>query len=299
MARKIYWQDPDSTLVTQVEVSKSETLYGSYTVSTTMDATSDGSAKTTSNTWVTNYTDTAGARTDWYKIRFYDGTNLVWSDYSEPVTSEELVKLCSVDDVKNVIDTTGRWTDDEIFTVISEVDDLIYIECGTPIQAMYTESGKSDNTQQDTYFVGEENIHRVDRVFYGTTTMTEYFLDDGYKVNKKYGMVRMLSVASGGPTLDTQNEIEVHYVPNVFHKLSLYNTIVKLLEEHDMTSDGKASKELQVARRKLDMVERVLAHRIGLQISSDVRFYDGLYGVNRKHVRQNHDRNKYIGNYGW
>jgi hypothetical protein len=204
-----------------------------------------------------------------------------------------------VSDVKKNINTVGRFTDDEIFDTIVEVDDFIYIEAGTPVQASWTEIDKIGETIQDTYYVGEENIYRVDRVFYGTTTKTEYYLDDGYKTNLKYGMIRFLPVASGGPTLSTEDDIEIHYIPRLYHKLSLYTTIVRLLEKIDFTSDGKPSKELIVARQRLKEVETMLSNKVSLAISSDYSNYDGIYGVNRKYVRQNLDRNRYLASTNW
>ena len=297
MARKIEWHIPEETDVEMIEVNKSTTLYGSYSVVGTTNATSDTLAKSSSNTWVTTYTDSAGNRTDWYKIRFYDGTN--YSEYSEPVTSEELVRLCTVDDVKKSVETTGRWTDDDIFDNITKVDDLIYVEFGTPIEAIYSPVGKIDNTVQTRYYVGEEDVYRVDRMFWGTTSMHEVFLDDGFKVNERYGMVEILPVASSGVTLTSDYDIEVHYVPRIFNELAIARTVVRLLENSDTTGGGTASKEVQVARERLAMIENVMANKYALQASSRVQGYDKHYGVNRKRIMQNHDRNRYIGSTGW
>lgn len=299
MARKITWGEPDDNNVTLVDIYSSATLYGTYTLVEQINATSDGSAKSSANTWVTSYVDSTGTRTEWYKVRFYDSVNSVWSDYSDPVTSEELVRLCTVEDVKRILNTTGRWTDDEIFNTITDVDDMLYIESGSPVQSAVSITGYENNTLQRTYYVGEENIYRVDRVFYGTISQHEFFLDDGYKTNVKYGMVRFLPVASGGPTLTTDSNVEIQYVPRIYHLLSLYRTVVRLLEQIDFTADGRPSKELMTAKAKLQKVETLLAHRVGLQVSSQVYNYDSVYGVNRRKVRQDHIRNVYIGSYGW
>lgn len=299
MAQKITWQEPDEIGVTQTEISRSNTIYGSYAVIDTINATSDGLAKSSSNTWVTTYTDTTGSRTHWFKIRFYDGTQALWSGFSEPITSEQLFRLCTVAEVKVVLTTTGRWTDDEVFDKITEADDLIYIESGTPIQAMWSVIGKIDSTIQTRYYVGEENIYRTDRVFYGTTTKTELFLDDGYRANNKHGMVEILPVGSSGITPEVTSEIEVQFVPSIYNQLSKYRTAKLLLEGLDFTSGGSASKELATIENKLVMVEQLLANRIGLQLSSSVKYYDGAYGVNMHRVVQNHDRNRYVGSTGW
>lgn len=299
IAQKISWLAPTTNTITQIEISRASTIYGTYSVIDTINATSDGLAKSSSNSWITTYTDTSGTRTNWYKIRMYDGTSTLWSDYSDPVTSEELLRLCTVDDVKEIIDTVGRWSDDDIFRMITQVDDMIYIESGTPVQAMWSVVGKIDGTIQNRYYVGEENLYRIDRFFYGTTTKNEIFLDDGYKANLRYGMVEVLPVASSGFELEDTQEVEIHYVPEMYHKLSLYRTCQALLEQVDATSGGTTSKELQVMEKKVNMIETLLSHRVGVQLSSDVQYYDSVYGVNRKRVWQDHDRNLYVGSYGW
>jgi len=299
MARKIEWTTPSELTVTNVEINRATDIYGSYSVIETIAATSDEAAKSISNTWVTTYTDTTGEKTHWYKIRFYDSDTLLWSPYSEPITAEELTSLCSVADIKRTIDTVGRWSDSDIYNMILDTDETIYIESYTPVQSSWSEIGKIDSTVQDRYYVGEENIYRVDRVFYGTTTKIELFLDDKYKANLKYGMIEILPVGSSGITLDIVNDIEIQYVPDVYHKLSLYRTCQALLEQVDATSGGTTSKELTVMIRKVEMIETLLMHRIGVQLSSSVKYYNGVYGINKKHVRQNFDRNKYIGGINW
>ena len=297
MAEKISWKEPGDTTVTQVEISRSSTLYGTYSVIATIYSTDDAAAKSSSNSWVTTYTDSGGIRTDWYKIRFYDGT--YYSSYSDPITSEELTRLCSVADVKKNIDTTGRWTDSEVFDAITVEDELIYLDAGTPIQGVWSEIGKIDSTVQTRYYVGEEDIYRVDRVFYGTTTKTELFLDDGYRMNPIRGMVEILPVGSSGVTPDVTCDIEVHYVPKIFHKLCVYKTCKNLLEQQDMLSSGSTSKEVSVINDRIKDIETIIQNRYCLQISSQVKYYDKRYGVNRTHINQDSDRNKYLGEYGW
>ena len=173
---------------------------------------------------------------------------------------------------------------------------------GTPLQSVITPVAEDAlEVVQSRYYVGEENIYRVDRVFYGTTTKQELFLDDGYKTNNKWGMIEILPVASSGVTLDDASgeELEIQFVPSIFHKISLYRTCQFLLEQVDTTAGGKTSKELQVINTKLDNTERLLMHRIGLQISSMVQTYNPIYGVNRRTLLQDTDRNKYVGSTNW
>ena len=290
MAKKIFWRAPTDTTVTKVEISTSANKYGSYTVATSIVATASG-------TWATAYTDQTGNFSTWYKIRFYDGTN--YSDYSDPITGEQEVNLCSVGDVKEVVDTIGRWTDDEITDAISEVEDLMYVEMGTPIQEAYSPIESVNSILQDTYFVGEENIYRVDRVFYGTYTKHEYFLDDGYKTNLQYGMIKLLPVASGGPTLNQACDVNVRYVPRIYNRVAVYRAAKFLLETVDYSISGVVSKELGIIDKKLEAVEQKLANQLGVMFSSQYANYDSTYGVNKKKITQDFDKNKYISSYGW
>lgn len=293
--QRITWRAPENDSVTQIEISRCTTKYGTYSVIDTIDATSDGEAKSSSNTWVTYYDDTTGTTDDWYKIRFFDGDTASWSDYSEPFSMGYHITLCTVDDVKNTIETVGRWTDAEIYDTIEAVDDLIYIECGTPIESVYSDIGQKDGTVQRRYYVGEENVYRIDRVFYGTTTKTELYDNDGYKAKEKYGMVEILPVASSGITPEIGAEIEVRYVPRIFHKLSLYRTCKTLLEQLDFISNGDISKELKVINARLNEIETYINHAYGLQITSMLTGYDTEYGVNRRKIVQDFYRNEYIG----
>ena len=147
--------------------------------------------------------------------------------------------------------------------------------------------------------MGEENIHRVDRVFYGTTTKVEVFLDDGYKQNRKYGMVEILPYASSGVTLDSECEIEIQYVPRIFNRVAVYRVAKRLLEQSDLTSAGKPSKELEAIERRLKDVENILANKYCMLASTSVKYYDKAYGVNRKYLLQDHRRNAYVGSTGW
>ena len=63
MSEKITWEAPTNANTTKVDIHSSTTIYGTYTQVTEINATSDGAAKSTANTWVTEYTDTTGART--------------------------------------------------------------------------------------------------------------------------------------------------------------------------------------------------------------------------------------------
>jgi len=298
IAQKITWQEPEEANTIQVEISRATTIYGAYSVIDTINATSDGNPKDSTNTWIVTYTDIAGSKTNWYKVRFYDDIQSLWSEFSAPITAQELISLCTVDDVKKNIKTVGRFSDDEIFEAIQEIDEEIYEEMGTPINNILTCVGKINNVLQDTYYVGELNIYRIDRVFYGTTTKTELFLDDGYKSNLSYGMIRALPVASNGPTLNDQCDFEISYVPKIMHRYSLYKACEYLLEQVDYVNRGTVSRELETIRTKLARVVQRLQYQNGFGVSSQFENYSTKY-PNQNRIRQNFDKNKYIAQYGW
>lgn len=295
----LVWDEPDSTSIQKVWIYKSSTYTGSFSAIASTNATNDGAPKTSSNSWVTTYTDSSGLRTDWYELRFYSTTSNDYSNYSNPVSAWQKPTLCTTIEVKRFLDTVGRWTDTEILDVIEEVDELIYLEAGRPIQSSWSEMGKINSTVQTRYYVGEEDIYRVDRVFYGTTTKEELFIDDGYRSNTRFGMVEILPVASSGVTPSVDSDIEMHYVPGIYNKLAIWRTIVRLLEKLDMVSGGTSSKELDVVQRRLDEVETLLINKYTMLATGQMLNYDKKYGVNRKHVVQNHDRNRYLGSTGW
>jgi len=301
MAQQISWAEPALDVITKVEISKSTTLAGTYSILIEINATSDGLVKTTANTWVTTDIDVNGIRTDYYKLRFYNSTLETYSDYEDPLSSTELVRLCTAADVKAAVDTVGRWSDDEIFSAITLTNENVYSEMGTPIKAIY--SDVSYNTTTSTtykdFFVGEQNLCQVDRVFIGTTTKTELLINDGFKVNLTKGMVRILPYASSGYDIARTQSVEIQFVPKIFNRLATYRAAKMLLEEIDTVAGGTSSKELEVVNNRLENVEQILMNHVGLLLSSDYARYDPVYGVNRKKIKQNNDRNAYLGNYGW
>ena len=170
-----------------------------------------------------------------------------------------------------------------------------------PISATISYIGYDDvaATTYKTYYVGEENIHRIDRVFYGTTTKHEMFLDDGYKTNLKAGMIKVLPYASSSIVFDRNGDIEIRYVPKVYNRVATYRTAEFLLEKLNTVTRGTPSKELETIQKRLKTQETILQQRIGLALSSQFRNYDSIYGVNRKKITQNFERNKYISSYGF
>jgi len=285
--KKVIWANPDDVNITKVYVYRSDTKNGSFTTIASVDSTNNGEIKNDSNKWATSYTDTSGNRTDWYKLRFYYNTYSAYSDYSDKMTTFGRTALCLVEDVKKYFDTVGRFTDSEIFEKIKEIDSIIYTECGRPL----AESRMYINDAYDKYYLGESDVFRVDRFFYGTATMNEYYEDDSFVLDKTNGIIRILPVASSNLTLNNVCDMRIRYVPMIFSKLSALRTAKALIEETDTTSGGKISKELQVINNRLEIIEGLVNDRVGVLFSSD-RTTD-YTNIGYSSVTQNFDVNKY------
>ena len=78
---EINWVPPDINLTyNQTLVYKSTSKYGTYSTLVTL-----------SDIRITQYIDTAGTTANWYKIRFYDSTNSIYSAYSAPMPASSTV----------------------------------------------------------------------------------------------------------------------------------------------------------------------------------------------------------------
>jgi len=207
-------------------------------------------------------------------------------------------RLCEVDDVKRVFNTLGRFTDDEVNVEIDAQSDDIYNECGYPLAATITIIEVDNTTSVDDfylrYFLGENRIHHIERLFVGTVTKRELAESTDYEVSKNVGMFKFNTSTVGGLRLDGSDEALAYYVPNLYAKYCALRVGKSLLEQLDINISGKSSKELEVVEKKLAKQEVLISQRMGVMFSSDYKFYDDKYGVNLKRIRQNHDMNKYL-----
>lgn len=78
---ELNWKSPDQDLTyNQTLLYRATSKYGTYTLLTTL-----------SDIRVTKYVDLTGSLTSWYKIRFYDSTNTVYSEYSQPMPASGVI----------------------------------------------------------------------------------------------------------------------------------------------------------------------------------------------------------------
>lgn len=65
------------------------------------------------------YYDEAGGTNSWYKVRFYDSTSLVYSDYSTAIQGSKVNAYCSIQDVRNITGiTSSEVTDTVLFSLL-------------------------------------------------------------------------------------------------------------------------------------------------------------------------------------
>ncbi len=147
------------------------------------------------------------------------------------------------------------------------------------------------------YFVGEENDYRVDRVFIGTTSKTELYPETDYLVDLRKGIVNIQPYsnayyASTGVVLNSDQSLNIQFVPKIFSDLSAARTAKRLLQKTDTTSAGEISKELKVVQERLDDIETIIQNRYTLMTTTSTENYDPVYGVNMKWVKQDFNKNK-------
>lgn len=207
-----------------------------------------------------------------------------------------LRRLCTVDDVKRWIDVSGRWTDDEINSEIENQTEDIYQECGYPLAASL--SGVQNISVNDEYYLkyylGENRVYDIERVFVGTVTKRELEPTIDYDKAKIVGMIKLTSSTVAGIRLSTDQEILTYYVPMLFTKYCALRTAQSLLEKIDIISNGKTSKELEVINKRIEYQEKMINNRIGVKLSTESSSYDENYGINQKTVEQDFDKNEYL-----
>jgi hypothetical protein len=64
------------------------------------------------------YYDMNGTTSSWYKVRFYDSINIIWSDYSTAIQGGFYGGYCSTDEVKEIAEIPTDVTDIQLFKLI-------------------------------------------------------------------------------------------------------------------------------------------------------------------------------------
>lgn len=197
--------------------------------------------------------------------------------------------LCDREQIRKSFDYIGRFTEAEVDSSISEESDMVYTECGRPIEAIKTDIDSSYRK----YYLGESNIYRIDNLYIGTALMSE-ISSTCYLFDKNHGIVRLKPVASSGPDLTNKTTLICHYVPKIYNKYCALRVARELCEESDTTSGNKISKQLNIIQSKVDRVERYISERMGVVTSSQNTNYDDSYKLYRKYMVQDFANNEFI-----
>ena len=207
-------------------------------------------------------------------------------------------RICDVTDVKRIINTVGRWTDEEINNEIEFHSDEIYYECGDPLSAITTAISSDSTTTADDfylhYYLGEKRVAYIERVFVGTATKRELTETTDFITGKNVGILKLNTSTVGGSRLDTSDDLIVQFVPSLYAKYCALRVAKTLLEKTDTIATGVPSKELEVVNDRIERQEQMINNRIGVVFSSSNKNYDPDYGINLKKVTQDHNKNKYL-----
>ena len=126
IATTIKWDLPDTDEVTFDKVY----LYRATSV--------DGTYSDLANQVITDntYTDMNGTSEHWYKVRFWDSDNDIWSDYSTAIQGGSDYGYCSPDDVYNFTPITST---DASYTVISKLIPYATARLNSEINIRYSD----------------------------------------------------------------------------------------------------------------------------------------------------------------
>lgn len=103
------WKAPDSAVTyNKTRVYRATSESGSYTYLTTLDIST------------TEYYDTSGTTSHWYKVDFYYTTSGAASSLSDAIQGGDINAYCSIDDVRNITNiSSSDLTDTQICNLIS------------------------------------------------------------------------------------------------------------------------------------------------------------------------------------
>lgn len=202
-----------------------------------------------------------------------------------------MTRLCTVSDVNQYVDTTGRWENSEVEDAIDFIEEELKSECGV-IKSVYS----LVDSDYSEYYLGERNIYRIDNVLYGdvgsqvslSTTNSEYteYLDQGIIV------LSTTTIDSHGSVSWPEDYIEIEFVPKIFNKYCAARVAQHLLEKSHIVSGESAEQSLNVISKRVDALKQKIMDGVGPILTSDNSNYDYEYNIGRRRVVQDHDRNK-------
>lgn len=148
-----------------------------------------------------SYCDATGGLSNWYKIRFYNSTTLVWSDYSAPMQGGTYAGYSSVDEVREISNlTVDDISDADLYKLIQKATAYLNAEINARIlrERIYaideTRTNKIDGTN-DTFYVRKWRQHIGDMNNDGKVTTSDLIV---YQVDRS-NVETQLTVSSISP----------------------------------------------------------------------------------------------------
>ena len=129
-----------------------------------------------------------------------------------------MVKLCSLTDVNQYIETIGRWEESEIDDTIEFISEEIYDECNV-VKSIYS----NIDSDYSEYYLGERQVYMIKNILYGdagsqvrlSAAASEYsqYLTQGIVV------LATTTVAANASVAWPEDYIEIEFVPGIFNNL--------------------------------------------------------------------------------
>lgn len=180
MGNLIRWTVPESAELTYttVYIYSSSTETGTYS-----EVANQGIADNT-------YFDEAGTTSTWYKVRFYDSSTTLWSDYSTALQGGTFEGYCTITDVRNITNLT---TTDISDTVLYELIKNAMIEINKKISAKVIRERVAylDNTR-------ENDVDGNNTTYYIKNWKGNYLSDYNLDGNVTTSDVKVFAVDSDG-----------------------------------------------------------------------------------------------------
>jgi len=202
-----------------------------------------------------------------------------------------MVKLCSLTDVNQYIETIGRWEESEIDDTIEFISEEIYDECNV-VKSIYS----NIDSDYSEYYLGERQVYMIKNILYGdagsqvrlSAAASEYsqYLTQGIVV------LATTTVAANASVAWPEDYIEIEFVPGIFNKYCAARVAQHLLEKSQVVSGESAESSVNMINKIVSRLKQKIMDGIGPVISSDNASYDYEYSINRRLLRQQHNRNK-------
>jgi len=164
MVNLLKWIDPESTFGwTYIRIERGTLEAGPFTELTSADIVGyvNGTGLLLGTPHVTYAKDVTGSVNNWYRIRFYDGTN--FSDYSDAMIAFDFRGYCTIDEVRSFTNVQAtEYSDGQLQLIIDGVTADIDDFTGRTWQMIHTETEELyDGNGEDLLALDDGDIQTV------------------------------------------------------------------------------------------------------------------------------------------